>query len=1061
MDKAVHSDPSEELDRFIAAYESAHAHEGQTDLVSFLPDVTHPLYREVLCELIRVELEFAWKPAKRPSLDVYLARFPQLAEDPKILGEILFEEYRLRRQAGESPVPEDYQRRFGVDVRDWSDRLPRESNGRCAAFELGAAPTKLAYPGEANPRTSKAAAALPEVGTEFLGFQLLTELGRGSFGRVYLARQGELADRPVALKISTQTLGEPQVLAQLQHTNIVPIYSVHRAPPFHAVCMPFLGSATLADVLRELRGTGELPASGKALVATMDICKSKTRVRNTWPAGPSDPESLSAPVEQRKARTGLPTSSRDFAVCLKTLEGLSYVNAIVWIGARLADGLAHAHERGILHRDLKPANVLLSDDGQPMLLDFNLSEDTKLRSRSPAAFIGGTLLYMAPEHLAAFLEGGRKLDARSDVYALGAILFEMLTYRDPYPIPELPTKAMLPQLIDEHFRKPTKVRDHNPAVSPAVEAIIRRCLQPRPEQRYQKARQVQEDLERHLKNLPLYHTWEPSLRERASKWTRRHPRLTSFTSTAALATVAVIGLLVLFILRGERLAGLEAVDSLQHFIQEVREAQTLFLEAPAAGTERLEEIVAACRRPLERYGIPANAAWQEEAAVRYLQADEKTRLRAGAGEMLFLLATLAQLQAHPDLELHQRETLLRRAWELNLHAGLCYEEADAPSTLWQQRAVLAQLLGREDEALRLGAQAAETAPRGTRDRCMLACIYTTQGRFRKALPLWQRASQDDPQNVWTWYGLGSCYDSLNLPTQAASCYTACIALHPDFHGWYFKRGLTYLHQGQYTLAFADFDRAVELRPEHAESFVNRALARLGQGKPTEAITDLSRALALGAADTRVYLIRAQAREQARDAAGAAADRREAAKRNPSDDEGWVARGVRRTDEDPRAALADFDRALAVNPRSLPALESKAHVLAEKLDRTTEALRVLDRAVEFHSESPPIRAARAVLLARLGKAQAARQEAREALSLDSSPKNVYQVAGAYALLSRQSPEDYQQALALLVSALRRGYGHNLLETDKDLDTLREDPRFHELLQATRALRRDAPQPISRE
>ena len=76
--------------------------------------------------------------------------------------------------------------------------------------------------------------------------------------------------------------------------------------------------------------------------------------------------------------------------CLKALEGgLSYVDAVLWLGARLADGLAHAHERGILHRDLKPANVLLTDDGQPMLLDFNLSEDTKLRSgaarRSSAA----------------------------------------------------------------------------------------------------------------------------------------------------------------------------------------------------------------------------------------------------------------------------------------------------------------------------------------------------------------------------------------------------------------------------------------------------------------------------------------------------------------------------------------------------------------------------------------------------------------------------------------------------------------------------------------------------
>jgi hypothetical protein len=118
-------------------------------------------------------------------------------------------------------------------------------------------------------------------------------------------------------------------------------------------------------------------------------------------------------------------------------------------------------------------------------------------------------------------------------------------------------------------------------------------------------------------------------------------------------------------------------------------------------------------------------------------------------------------------------------------------------------------------------------------------------------------------------------------------------------------------------------------------------------------------------------------------------------------------------------------------------------------------------VGFHAESQPIRAARAVLLARLGKAQAARREAWEALSLDRSPKNVYQVAGAYALLSRQSPEDSQQALALLVTALRQGYGHDLLETDKDLDALREDPRFRELLQATQALRRDTQQPAGRE
>src|SRR5262245_30220156 len=81
--------------------------------------------------------------------------------------------------------------------------------------------------------------ALPEVGHTFLGFHLLAELGRGTFGRVYLGRQGDLANRLVALKVSTQTQAESQKLAQLQHTHIVPVYSLHQSGPLFAVCMPY------------------------------------------------------------------------------------------------------------------------------------------------------------------------------------------------------------------------------------------------------------------------------------------------------------------------------------------------------------------------------------------------------------------------------------------------------------------------------------------------------------------------------------------------------------------------------------------------------------------------------------------------------------------------------------------------------------------------------------------------------------------------------------------------------------------------------------------------------
>src|SRR5262249_11842485 len=155
--------------------------------------------------------------------------------------------------------PEDYQRRFGVDPTGWPVLPHRSShsqrphlNGAVARdsllVTLRGSPEQVAFFKElchSDPPSavqfSRALGAMPEAGTDFLGFHLIAELGRGAFGKVFLARQGELADRPVALKISSDIRGESRTLAQLQHTNIVPIYSVHHASPFHAVCMPFLG----------------------------------------------------------------------------------------------------------------------------------------------------------------------------------------------------------------------------------------------------------------------------------------------------------------------------------------------------------------------------------------------------------------------------------------------------------------------------------------------------------------------------------------------------------------------------------------------------------------------------------------------------------------------------------------------------------------------------------------------------------------------------------------------------------------------------------------------------
>ena len=255
---------------------------------------------------------------------------------------------------------------------------------------------------------------------------------------------------------------------------------------------------------------------------------------------PASTESEPEPVDDPPARPPtLPDRPRTQGF-LALLRGMSYTDAVCWIGTQLADGLAHAHGLGVVHNDLKPANVLLTDAGQPMLLDFGVADD--LAHRALARSIGGTLPYMSPEHM----ESTRSLipvtDPRSDVYGLGLILFEMLTGRHPFRLPTGSGDEELSRMLAERWAGPPAVRPLNPSVSPGLEAVIRKCLEPDPARRYQSAADLREDLERHRSHRPLRHVRVPSVRERVTKWGRRHPRLSSNLSLATAAAI-VIGLL--------------------------------------------------------------------------------------------------------------------------------------------------------------------------------------------------------------------------------------------------------------------------------------------------------------------------------------------------------------------------------------------------------------------------------------------------------------------------------------------------------------------------------------
>jgi tetratricopeptide (TPR) repeat protein len=315
-----------------------------------------------------------------------------------------------------------------------------------------------------------------------------------------------------------------------------------------------------------------------------------------------------------------------------------------------------------------------------------------------------------------------------------------------------------------------------------------------------------------------------------------------------------------------------------------------------------------------------------------------------------------------------------------------------------------------------------------------------RGEFRKAAELIHRANRADPANPLGWFLLGSCREQLRQFREAVGCYDVAVALRPESHLPYYRRAAALAQLKMHAEAIADYDESLRRHPDYVPAYIDRAHSKAALDDLKGAVADLDRALGFDDAPTRIFFLRAEWRQKLNDPAGAAADRREGLVRTPNDELSWVARGFARLPGDPKGALADFDAALAINPRCAPALENKASVLGEVLGRTEDATRVLDEAVAAHPDYVPARAGRAVLLARLGKRADAHADAKAALAISEEGLVLYQAACVYALTSKAHPEDRVAAFRYLRRALAAGFGQDYLATDTDLDNLRKDPEF---------------------
>lgn len=417
------------------------------ELLDLLPECSPPARRLILAEIVKFDMAQAADAGFLRTLSFYEQILHPQYYEGQIPIDLILEEIQIRRACGEVPVETDYRERFphvhGVIAEFLARQVPRQ------------------------PPSSAARAPAFAAGQTVDDFQIVRTLGQGAFASVYLARQISI-QRLVALKVSQHGSDEPIALSQLDHPNVVRLYDQRRITDPDAILlyMQYVPGGTLSETIKATSEMSLEQLSGKALLASVDAALLK--------AGQQVPDE-SADREQ-----------------LATLE---WPQVVAWLGVQLAEGLAAAHERGIMHRDVKPANILLTAAGVPKLADFNVSYGGENRGAGAAVHFGGSLAYMSPEQLQVADPRGCKraedLDERSDLYSLAIVMWEVWHGRRPVQPADMfdSWSNALDQQAAMRRETPRLIRPANSAAARVMEKTLRHALAEDRESRPRNARE--------------------------------------------------------------------------------------------------------------------------------------------------------------------------------------------------------------------------------------------------------------------------------------------------------------------------------------------------------------------------------------------------------------------------------------------------------------------------------------------------------------------------------------------------------------------------------------------